>query len=131
MSASPASKRMKGTGRVAFMAQLADITAERDAGWPLKAIYEAHRERLGISYAQFTRYVDRIVRRAQHGESADSAQPALPLSSVPAPTPRAHPVPTAEPPAEGDTYAGHRPARTFHHDPLEGPDDRRRLLGED
>ena len=55
MSASPAPKRMKGTGRVAFMAQRAAITAELEAGWPLKAIYESRRERLGISYAQFTR----------------------------------------------------------------------------
>ena len=33
--------------------------------------------------------------------------------------------------SEGTNHAGHHPARTFNHDPLEGPDDRKRLLGED
>ncbi len=55
MSSSPDRRHMKGVGRVAFVAHLAEITAELDAGWPIKAVYENRKERLGMSYAQFTR----------------------------------------------------------------------------
>lgn len=46
---------MKGVGRVAFIAHLAEITAELDAGWPIKAVYKNRKDRLGMSYTQFTR----------------------------------------------------------------------------
>ena len=65
MNPSPEPKRMKGVGRVAFIAQLADITADLEAGWPVKAVYQKRADKLGISYAQFARYVDQIVRRRQ------------------------------------------------------------------
>src|SRR5215831_2027053 len=73
-------RRMKGVGRVAFIAHLAEITAELDAGWPIKAVYENRKERLGMSYAQFTRYVDQIVR---HGRRTQVAPPTNPASSQP------------------------------------------------
>jgi hypothetical protein len=113
---------MKGLGRVAFIAHLAEITAELDAGWPIKAVYENRKGRLGMSYAQFTRYVDQIVR---HGRRVQV--PPHP-TSVPSQPPPVRPLPNA---SEGANHAGHHPARTFSHDPLEGPDDRKRLLGED
>jgi hypothetical protein len=116
---------MKGVGRVAFIAHLAEITAELDAGWPIKAVYENRKERLGMSYAQFTRYVDQIVRhgrRTQVPPHAPSQQPSV------RPLPERLPSMTAP---EGTDHARHQPARTFSHDPLEGPDDRKRLLGED
>jgi hypothetical protein len=119
---------MKGVGRVAFIAHLVEITAELDAGWPIKAVYENRKERLGMSYAQFTRYVDQIVR---HGRRTQVAPPTNPASSQPSPVrtlPERLPTMTAP---EGSNHAGHHAARTFSHDPLEGPDDRRRLLGED
>jgi hypothetical protein len=37
----------------------------------------------------------------------------------------------AMPASEGTSHVGHHSPRTFSHDPLEGPDDRKRLLGED
>jgi hypothetical protein len=118
---------MKGVGRITFIAHLAEITAELDAGWPLKAVYENRKGRLGISYAQFARHVDRIVRHGPQAQADRSPHP-----SMPAPAARAAPQPTAiMTTSEGTNHAGHRPARTFTHDPLEGPDDRRRLLGED
>jgi hypothetical protein len=119
---------MKGVGRVAFIADLVEITAELDAGWPIKAVYENRKERLGMSYAQFTRYVDQIVR---HGRRTQVAPPTNPASSQLSPVrtlPERLPTMTAP---EGSNHAGHHAARTFSHDPLEGPDDRRRLLGED
>jgi hypothetical protein len=111
---------MKGVGRVAFMAQLADITTDLEAGWPMKAVYRKCAEKLGISYAQFARYVDQIVRR-QHARRA-ILQPVPPATRDQA----QH----AEP--RGTLHAGHHAARGgFNHDPLERPDDRRRLLGEE
>ena len=122
-------RRMKGVGRVAFIAHLAEITAELDAGWPIKAVYDNRKERLGMSYAQFTRYVDQIVRRGRRS-------PVPPPHPTPAPSqpPPARPLPERLPTmtaSEGTNHAGHHAARTFSHDPLEGPDDRKRLLGED
>jgi Family of unknown function (DUF5338) len=133
-------KRMKGIGRVAFLAQLAEITAELDAGWPIKAVYDNRKQRMGISYAQFTRYVDQIVRNHDAPAAAHHAivtsQPVRdrprhepsppPLPSAAAPPPTIPPVPP-----QGSSRAGHvPPSRTFNHDPIERPDDRRRLLGE-
>ena len=118
-------RRMKGVGRVAFIAHLAEITAELDAGWPIKAVYENRKERLGMSYAQFTRYVDQIVR---HGRRALIPPPAP--SQPPPERPSRERLPTMTA-SEGTNHAGHHAARTFSHDPLEGPDDRKRLLGED
>jgi hypothetical protein len=117
-------RRMKGVGRVAFMARLEEITADLEAGWPVKAIYQKNADKLGISYAQFARYVDQIVRRGHHSRAAVHA--AMPSAA----TPSREPIPRAEP--RGTLHAGHQPARRgFTHDPLERPDDRRRLLGEE
>jgi hypothetical protein len=115
-------RRMKGIGRVAFIAHLAEITTELDAGWPIKAVYENRKQRLGMSYAQFSRYVDQIVR---HGRRAQ-----IPPGATPAPSRSRELLPTTNA-SEGTKYAGYHSSRTFSHDPLEGPDDRKRLLGED
>lgn len=120
--------RMKGFGRVAFIAHLAEITAELDAGWPIKAIYDNRKQRLGVSYVQFTRYVDQFIRRSRQAQAPTRR-----------PTATSHPAQMAIPPqtpaaplaSEGTNDAGYRPARTFNHDPLERPGDRKRLLGED
>lgn len=127
MNASPDRRPMKGVGRVTFIAHLAEITAELEAGWPLKAVYENRQGRLGISYAQFARYVDRIIRRPARG------QVPLPLSAPPPPQ-QARPEPDARvgiTASDQANHAAHRTPRTFNHDPIVQPDDRRRLLGED
>ena len=120
---------MKGIGRVTFMAHLAVITAELDAGRPLKAVYENRQGRLGISYRQFARYVDRFIRRGARDQ---------PHSPPPAATPLLQLEHLERDVAVGITASGqaghaaaHRTGRTFNHDPVERPDDRRRLLGED
>jgi hypothetical protein len=128
MNPPPDRRRMKGVGRVAFIAHLAEITEELDAGWPIKAVYENLEERLGMSYAQFTRYVDQIVRRGRRTQVPPCPAP------VPSRPPPVQPLPERLPAiiaSEGTKHAGHHAARTFSHDPLEGPDDRKRLLGED
>jgi hypothetical protein len=129
MSVSFDRTRMKGVGRVAFIARLAEITAELDAGWPIKAVYEARKEQLSMSYAQFARYVDQIVRRSRRAQAPGGASPAPSKPEQPIP---AAPRPPAAITVIGETtHAGHRLARTFSHDPVEGPDDRKRLLGEE
>jgi hypothetical protein len=122
---------VKGIGRVAFIANLDEITAELDAGWPIKAVYDKRADRLGLSYVQFTRYVDQIVRRNRRARPVAGSVPPAPQNSQSSPAVRV--VPDAASPIipEGTTHAGHHAPRSFNHDPLEGPDDRKRLLGED
>jgi len=119
---------MKGIGRVTFMAHLAEITAELDAGCRLKAVYESRQGLLGISYRQFARYVDQLIRRSAR-DQAPSPPPAATL-----PRRLAHLEPNV---AVGITATGqashiaHRTPRSFNYDPVERPHDRGRLLGED
>jgi hypothetical protein len=127
MSPLPERKRMKGVGRVAFMAHLAEITADLGAGWPIKAVYQKRADKLGMSYAQFARYVDQIVRRGNRARPPrfDPSPPPLPSAAAP-------PAAAPSPPPQGSSRAGHQPIRRgFNHDPIERPDDRRRLLGEE
>ena len=130
MNPPPGRRRVKGLGRVAFIANLQEITVELDAGWPIKAVYDKRAVRLGMSYAQFARYVDQIVRRNRRAGPLAGAGPRVPPPSPP-PAARAVPSAPAPPIVEGTTHAGHQPARSFNHDPIERPDDRKRLLGED
>ncbi|HEX5416705.1 MAG TPA: TraK family protein [Chloroflexota bacterium] len=126
MNQLPERKRMKGIGRVAFMAHLAEIIADLEAGWPIKAVYQKRADKLGMSYAQFARYVDQIVRRGNRGRPPPFEPPRPPLPSPAAPPPAPPPL------QQGTPRAGYEPARRgFNHDPIERPDDRRRLLGEE
>jgi hypothetical protein len=69
---------MKGMGRVVFLAHLDEIKAEIDAGWPIKAAFLKRADRLAMSYAQFARYVDTIIRGNAHGPSDPLGPPARP-----------------------------------------------------
>jgi hypothetical protein len=122
MNTSADRRPMKGIGRVTFIAHLAEITAELDAGWPLKAVYENRRGCLGISYVQFSRYVDRIIRRGARGQTPlPPSQPARPESDARVwITASGHPK-----------HAACRAPRTFERDLIERPEDHRRVLGED
>jgi len=119
---------MKGIGRVTFIAHLAEITAELDAGCPLKVIYENRQGRLGISYRQFARYVDQLIRRGARGQ-APSPPPAA--ASSPRLAQLEPNVAVGITATDQAIDTAHRTPRTFNHDPVERPDDRRRLLGED
>lgn len=55
-------RRRRRNGLAAFRAVEVDVQAALTAGRTLVAIYGENRERLGISYAQFARYVERIRR---------------------------------------------------------------------
>ena len=125
---------VRGLARVTFRANAAMIRTELEQGWTAKAIFERHHAKLGtMSYRQFLRHI------------AQELGPDVGRSLVArSPPPRGDPTPAlpaaAEPPAaiapspspQGKDRAGHQPpSRGFNHDPLERPDDRRRLLGEE
>lgn len=55
------SSRRHGMGRVAFLSRLTIVEGRICAGYPLASIYKDFREELGISYSQFSRYVNRYV----------------------------------------------------------------------
>jgi len=78
--------KMKGSGRIAFIAHQHEITSELEAGWPIKASYLARAEALGISYQQFSRYVDALIRKRprspRHPEPVPSPSATLPDPAV-------------------------------------------------
>ena len=132
MSPLPDRRRVKGIGRVAFIANLDEITVELDAGWPIKAVYTKRVDRLGMSYAQFARYVDQIVRRNPRARPVAGSAVAAPQTSQPPPPVRVVPdAPARSIAPEGTFHAGYHAPSSFEHDAIEGPDDRKRLLGDD
>jgi hypothetical protein len=118
MGKSPGPKRMKGVARVAFLAHRAEIEAELEAGWPIKAVYEKRADKLGMSYQQFHRYVTAIIR----GQSPTRSEP--PATPTPAPAPA-----TTAPENKPDVGQPSARPRTFEFDGNPKPDDRERLLG--
>lgn len=120
-----APKRMKGVGRVAFLAHRIEIAAELEAGWPIKAIYQRRADKLGMSYQQFARYVDAFMRAEKRSATPETAAaapkpaPAIPVNAAPAPT-------------EGSVpHARHEPAarRTFQHHGVVQEGEPEQLLG--
>lgn len=75
-------KRYKGEGRVNFLAHLESIREAVQAGWPIKAVYDQHQDRLIIRYAQFIKYVDQYIK------GKEPTKPKLVHASIP-PKPKA------------------------------------------
>ncbi len=46
-----------GAGRVAFLAHRAAIFAALAEGWPASAVHASFKDRIGVGYRQFNRYV--------------------------------------------------------------------------
>ncbi|WP_258086862.1 TraK family protein [Xenorhabdus bovienii] len=59
-------KTYRGQGRVTFLAHIDTFRTLLDAGHPLKAIYDDYRDRLQIGYPQFTKYVNRYIRKTEN-----------------------------------------------------------------
>ena len=57
----PSSKGQYGLGRVAFKTYLMDIQQEIEAGYPLTHIYDKRKDKLGITYSQFAKYVGKYI----------------------------------------------------------------------
>ncbi len=54
-------KGQYGLGRITFKAHFAEIQQEIEAGYPLTQVYEKRKDKLGIAYTQFTRYVGKYI----------------------------------------------------------------------
>lgn len=119
MNASSDRRPAKGTGRVNFIAHYSEIIADLDAGRTIKAVFEKHRGRVGISYPQFARYVARYVRRRVPGQL-----------SLALPPPAAPPDPGGTPSDEGSHGATGAP-QIAGRDPAARPADRRPPVGGD
>src|SRR5579863_1012390 len=128
-----------GVGRVAFFARIDEIRAELAQGWPLTTVYARHKHKLGITYSGFRKLVARHAADARPMSARASDSQPMPVRGATAPanatvnrsaTRIAVPPPGALTPAVGSSpHAGHQPARTFVHDPVERPGDYERLFG--
>lgn len=112
----------RGTGRVVFIARLATIKREIEAGDYLTTVYARHSDALGITYSAFRKLVARYapeakpVRRPYGSASAPSAAPA---DAKPGPPPPATSTPASPAPAaRNPSHARHEPDTrpTFVHD---------------
>ena len=135
MAEKPVAKH-RGSGRAAFIARLSAIRAEIAAGDFLVTVHNRHKDSLGITYSAFRKLVQRYAEDAKPLRRAPLARPHVPALTKPLPPlPPAETKPAPQPSPEGQpAHARHEPAptrRTFNHDGVERPDDRRRLLGED
>lgn len=124
-----------GAGRVAFLARLETISREIREGHSLTAIFERHRVALAISYPSFCRLASQFAADARPARvhSQRAATPNLPVQpSAPAMAALSATARPNQAQQQGSDNAGQfaRP-RGFNHDPVERPDDRKRLLGEE
>lgn len=92
---------LRGAGRVAFLARVADFRKLVDAGHPLLGIYESYKGELGISYSQFARYVAKYIRSPNHEQEAPAGRRQSAPSAPPAQVP-----PASAPPARSAGGAG-------------------------
>lgn len=99
---------LRGAGRVAFLARVADFRKLVEAGHPLLGIYESNKDELGISYSQFARYVAKYIRSPSHEQETLDPRP----SAASAPAVQARPAVAPAPAGGGSTpgSGGSRPA---------------------
>lgn len=108
----------RGTGRVAFLARIAVFQEKIEAGHTMASIYDDHKKELGVSYSQFSRYVNKFIRSNQRDEEQQPAIGKHPVSS------------SGEKPNEGapkeKPAGGSKRKPGFHHNP--DPKDRNDLI---
>jgi hypothetical protein len=92
----------RGAARVAFIAKLEAVRADRAAGWSLIAIYERHELESAMSLSQFRRYMGRYVRVAR--DFICTSPPSGPAQSALAPPPSAAALSTEA--VDLDAYSG-------------------------
>lgn len=67
-------KKELGTGRVAFLARQEEIRKEIEKGRTVMSVYREFGAKVGISYSQFDRYVNKIIRGKPHGNEGKKAE---------------------------------------------------------
>ena len=101
--------RVRGAGRVAFLALRPVIATELAAGWPMAEVFRRHQAEFGVQVGQFRAYVKRYVDPAQRWTGACAAA-----------APR-HPV--GQPQARGpDLTTGDFRLSTVHRRPCRSAD---------
>jgi len=87
--------RVRGAGRVAFLALRPTIAAELAAGWPMAEVFRRHQAELGIAVGQFRAYVKLYIAPEQRwtGDAAAAMPPVVAAKPAPA-------APPPRPPAE-------------------------------
>lgn len=94
-----------GAGRVAFLAEREAIAALVLEGHPLRSVFDRYRGSLGISYPQFTRYVNRYIRSAK---TDAQHQKQGPVSAATRPNDKRQEIrPGKDTPFKFDPTAGH------------------------
>jgi hypothetical protein len=93
--------RVRGAGRVGFLALRQIIATELAAGWPMAEVFRRHEAELGIQIGQFRTYVKRYI--APEARWTGDAAAAVPDSVALAPkatpgSPGATQAPRPEPP---------------------------------
>ena len=121
-----------GIGRVVFVARLATIKREIEAGDYLTTVYARHSDALGITYSAFRKLVARYapeakpVRQPYGSASAPpaNAKPTLPVSEASTPS-------SSAPAARNLSHARHEPDTrpTFVHDGRTKEGEAERLFG--
>ena len=112
----------RGTGRVVFIARLATIKQEIEAGDYLTTVYARHSDALGITYSAFRKLVARYAPEAKavrQPYGSASATRATPANANPATPPRAALTPAPlKPAARNPSNARYEPDTrpTFVHD---------------
>jgi Family of unknown function (DUF5338) len=124
-------KKPRGLARVAFLERLETIRAELAQGWTAQAIYDRLKPEIGIviSYQHFARYCAQVRDGLPIGTGARAGQVRGMIHRDRNATVTSS---TSSPPRGTPADARHQSAaRSFRHDPVERPDDRKRLLGEE
>ncbi len=115
-------RRRYGAGRIAFLKHQAEVRVAVEQGQTLQAVFGEYGRKLGISYSQFARYVDKYVREAKprskaSGRSNQVKQPA----GVSAPPPSA-PKPASSPARDGGASRAGGGIQQFKYSPDTGGD---------
>ncbi len=111
MSAEGKSRSAWGAGRIAFAALAPEIFDELARESPMSAVHRKYKNRLGISYSQFTRHVRAFKARKTFQAWAASAAPGLSASRGV----YSKPAPKTHPPGLPDA----KPSTGFHFDPTD------------
>jgi Family of unknown function (DUF5338) len=80
----PGKRGPKPSAAPAFLARKDAIAATLDRGHKMRAAYETYGAQLGISYSQFTRYVNQHIRKKEPREKAYATAAEAARSNAPA-----------------------------------------------
>jgi hypothetical protein len=72
--------RVRGAGRVAFLALRATIASDLAEGWPMAEVFRRHQDKLGIQLGQFRAYVQRYIAPEHRWTGRTAAAAPVPVA---------------------------------------------------